>query len=151
MKVWNYMMVMLTMMIFLFFMGLSPPEVSTKLDKMGINISSTDASLVSYDVGNSNWYSFLFSGSGALLLTVLTGGAVIVGFFTKSFEWKLVLLPFFTTFVIAFVGFGWSIITLASNNDSAGWLVKIIATIFLPLTVMFIVSIVEWFGGAGTG
>lgn len=147
MKLWNYMMIMLTMMIFLFFMGLSPPAVSDKLSDMGIGISTTDATLTSYDVGNSGWYTTLFSGVGALLLTVLTGGAVIVGFFTKSFEWKLVLLPFFTSFVVVFVGFGWSIITLVKTTEGSGWLVPIIATVFLPLTVMFVFSIVEWFGG----
>ena len=147
MKLWNYMMIMLTMIIFLSFMGLSPPAVSDKLSDMGIGISSTDATLTSYDVGNSVWFNFLFSGAGALLLTVLTGGAVIVGFFTKSFEWKLVLLPFFTSFVVLFIGFGWSIITLVNTTEGSGWLVPIIATVFLPLTVMFVFSIVEWFGG----
>lgn len=147
MKVWNYMIIMLTLMIFLAFMGFTVNGADALLGTMGIEINTATGALDSGDVGNSDWFSLLFSATGLIVLAGLST-AVIVGLFTRQFEWKLVILAFFTSFVTLFISVGWSIIQLAQTTGET-WLIAIIATIFLPLTVMFIFSIVEWFGGAG--
>jgi hypothetical protein len=149
MKVWNYMMIMLTMMIFLSFIGLplNQTDDSSILSSVGININSTTGKLVSGDVASSSWYDNLFNPTTGLIVLAGIGTAIIVGFFTKQFDWKLVLVGFFTSFAIQFVSVGWQVVQLAKNTGE-DWLVAIIATIFLPLTAMFIFSIVEWFGGA---
>ena len=150
MKVWNYMAIMLTMMVFLFFLGFEPAGSGEILSSTGIQINSTTGELIEGDVSNSSWYSKLFNSTDGLLILVGLGGAIIVGFFTKQFEWKIVLLGFFSAFVVKFASFGWSIVTLAQSTGET-WLIGIVATVFLPLTAMFLFSLVEWFGGAGTG
>jgi len=150
MKVWNYMAIMLTMMVVLSFLGFNPAGSSDVLSATGIQINSTTGELIEGDISNSSWYSKLFNSTDGLLILVGLGGAIIVGFFTKQFEWKIVLLGFFSAFVVKFASFGWSIVTLAQSTGET-WLVGIVATIFLPLTAMFLFSLVEWFGGAGTG
>jgi len=150
MKVWNYMSIMLTMMVFLFFLGFHPAGVNEVLLTTGIQINSTTGELIEGDISNSSWYNKLFNATDGLLILVGLGGAIIVGFFTKQFEWKIVLLGFFSAFVVKFVAFGFGIVSLAQSTGET-WLVGIVATVFLPLTAMFIFSIVEWFGGAGTG
>jgi len=144
MKVWNYMMIMLTLMVFLSFMGFATDSSDTILNMVGISINSSTGTLVSGDVGNSNWFDNLFNPVNGLIVLAGIGTAVIVGLFTRQFEWKLVLLAFFTSFVVKFVAVGLSVVSLAEGET---WLVGVIATIFLPLTAMFIFSIVEWFGG----
>lgn len=132
-------------MIFLAFMGFTVNGADALLGTMGIEINSASGDLDGGDIGNSQWFSLLF-GTGGLIVLAGIGTAVIVGFFTRQFEWKLVLLGFFTSFVTLFISVGWSIVQLAQTTGES-WLIAIIATIFLPLTVMFIFSIVEWFGG----
>jgi len=147
MKVWNYMMIMLTMMIFLSFMGYSLTGSDTILQDVGIEINSTTGELVEGDVANSNWFDKLFNASTGLIVLAGLAVAIAVGFFTKQFDWKLALVGFFTSFVIFFVSFGWNIIELAKSTGET-WLVAVIATIFLPLSAMFVISIIEWFGGS---
>ena len=147
MKVWNYMMIMLTMMIFLSFVGFAPISSTTMLDDIGIEINSTTGELIEGDVANSNWFNKLFNSTTGLIVAAGLAVAIAVGFFTKQFDWKLALVGFFTSFVVFFVTFGWSIIELAKSTGET-WLVAVIATIFLPLSAMFIISIVEWFGGS---
>ena len=145
MKVWNYMIIMLSLILFLNLIGIPTEGSDAVLSSAGIVVNSTTGELVTADVGDSAWYTKTFGVAG-ILVVVLTGGAIIVGFFTKNFEWKLVLLPFFSAVVIGFVATGKTIIDLAIATE-ARWLIAVIATIFLPLTAMFIVSVVEWFGG----
>ena len=146
MKLWNYMAIMLTMMVFLYFLGFNPAGSSSIVQGTGIYVNSTSGELVSGDISNSEWYNNLFNLTDGILVAIGLAGAVFVGFFTKSFDWRIALIGFFSAFVIKFISFGWSIVRLAQDTGET-WLVGIIATVFLPLTVMFIVSIVEWFGG----
>jgi len=146
MKVWNYMMIMLSMMIFLSFIGIAPSGAADFLSPTGVVINSTTGELIDSDVGGSDWFNLLFNTTTGLIVLAGLGAAVIVGFFTRQFEWKLVTLGFFTSFVVTFIAMGMSIVNLAKGTGET-WLVAIIATIFIPLTLMFIFSIVEWFGG----
>ena len=148
MKMWNYMAMMLTMMVFLYFLGFNPAGSSSIVQDTGIVINQTTGELITGDIANSNWYSDLFNLTDGLLILAGLGGAILVGLFTKSFEWKIVLLGFFTSFVVKFISFGWVLVSFAQDTGES-WLIAIVATVFLPLTVMFIVSIVEWFGGSG--
>lgn len=146
MKVWNYLAIMITMMTFLYFLGMGPAGAESGLSSAGIQINQTTGELIESDVSNSTWWTDLFGVTG-LLVAVLTGGAVIVGFFTKQFDWKLVLIPFFTGTIIKFVSFGKAIVDMAIDTGE-NWLIGIVATIFLPLIVMFVFSVIEWFGGS---
>jgi hypothetical protein len=135
------------MMVFLFFLGFSPAGADTVMESAGIRINSTTGELIEGDVSDSDWYSDLFNTTDGILALIGLGGAIIVGFFTRQFDWKIALLPFFTVFVRKFVAFGWAIVDLARQTGEV-WLIGVVATIFLPLTAMFIVSIVNWFGGS---
>ena len=60
-RVWTYMTVMLTMMIFLFFLGYSPSGVDATLAQAGIVINATTGELVTGDISNSDWADLLFN------------------------------------------------------------------------------------------
>jgi hypothetical protein len=142
MKVYNYMIIMLTLMIFLYFLGFSPAGSQPILKDAGIEINSTTGELIEGDVGNSGWFNWV----NVSIFGLALGTALTVGYFTRTFDWKILLVGFFSAFVFKFVTFGWGIIQLAKDTGES-WLVAIMATIFLPLTVMFVFSIIEWFGG----
>lgn len=146
MKVWNYMIIMLVMIIFLSFMGYTPSGSEDITKSIGLEVNSTTGEVINADVSNSDWYDELFNKTNGLMFLAGIGVAVIVGLFSRQFDWKLTLVPFFTTFVVKFASVGWGIIQLAKVENQT-WLVGIVVTIFVPLTVMFVFSIVEWFGG----
>lgn len=146
MKVWNYMFIMLTLIIFLSFIGLAPTGSDAILNNLSIGINSSTGELTNGDISNSGWSDLLFNKTNGLILLIGIGGAVIVGLFTRTFDWKIVLIAFFTSIVVKFISVGWSIIQLAQSTNQS-WLVAVVATVFLPLTAMFVFSIVEWFGG----
>jgi hypothetical protein len=143
MKVWNYMAIMLGMIIFLTFMGFDLTSSSTELlNDTGVYINSTDMGQSNIDISDSSWFSKLFDKVDGLVVLLGLGGAIIIGLFGKTLDWKLVLgVPFFSIFGIKFARVGFF---MAQLTDEA-WLKGIIITIFGVLTVMYIFSIFEWF------
>ena len=131
MKVWNYMMIMLTMMMFLYFLGFQPAGTATVLADTGVVINSTTGELIEGDVSGSLWYARLFNSTDGIIFLIGIGTAILIGFLTKTFDWKIVLIPFFSIFVTKFVSFGWSIVNLARDTGET-WLIAIIATVVLP-------------------
>lgn len=150
MKLWNFLAIMLGMMIFLYFLGFPLTGSQDILDDTGISINSTNMSESTVDVSNSNWASELFDVTDGILFTIILGGTIIIGLFGKTLDWKIVLLPFITTFVAKFVRVGLGLVNLVqtSAESGSGWLVAIIVTVFGTLAVMAVFSIVEWFGGS---
>lgn len=140
MKVWNYIIIMLTMVIFLTFTGFTPSASPTSNLSIGFNVTS-ETNPVSVDFQNSSWYQ-------SMILALIAGsvGAVAIGLFTKQFEWKLVILTPMLALAGLFISVGWSIVQLAISTGE-GWLVAVIATIFIPLMVGFGISVMEWFAG----
>lgn len=148
MKVWNYVAIMLGMIIFLYFLGFDLTSSGTELlTDTGITINSTNMSQSTIDVAGSNWFTKLFDKVDGLVVLLGLGGAIIIGLFGKTLDWKLVLgVPFFSIFGIKFVRVGWSIVQLAQSTGE-DWLVGIVITIFGVLTAMFVFSVFEWFAG----
>jgi hypothetical protein len=132
------------MMIFLEFLGIATGFGET-LRYFGININEQSHELVSADLSNSSFYNFIFGNEGILIVLII-GGAVIVGFFTKSFDINLILLPLVTTVFVKFAQTAWLLISYVQqvNQD---WLLALIATIFIPLGVGYILAMVDWFKG----
>ena len=145
MKVWNYIFMFIAMMVFLEFVGL-PTGLSGTLNYFNIQFNSETSQLITADLESSTLYNFIFGSTGILIL-LLTGGVVIVGFFTKSFNPELILLPFVTVVLVKFIGTAWAIIKYAQTTGQ-DWIIAIIATIFIPLGVGYIIATVEWFKGA---
>lgn len=146
MKVWNYMSIMLAMLIFLYFLGFSMTSTNEILSDVGLSLNETEAGESTVDIGNSNWFNNLFDGTDAWIAAISLGGAIIIGLFGKTLDWKLILgVPFFTTFGLKFVRVGYFLFDLAKTE--ASWLAAIVVTVFGTLTVMYVFSVMEWFGG----
>jgi uncharacterized membrane protein YczE len=145
MKLGNWVVMLLTMMIVLEFLGI-PTGLSSTLSYFGVNINPVTSQLVSADIGNSSFWSYIFGEGLGILLILLGGGAIIVGLFAKSYDTSLVILPLITTIAGLFIGTFWSIIkyTQMLGQD---WMTALIATIFIALGAGFIFSCVDYFAG----
>ena len=143
-KLGNFVVILLTMIVVLEFMGI-PTGLSATLLDFGININPTTSELISADLGNSTFWGFIFGSSGKLVLLIGTG-VVIVGLFARGYDTSLVILPLVTTTAILFVGTFWSIIKYVQILGQ-DWMTTLIATIFIGLGAGFIWSCVDYFAG----
>ena len=143
MKLWNYIVIMLTMMIFLEFLGIVT-GISIVLDKFNITINPNTHELVNSDIVSSTFYGWIFASAG-ILMALSAGGAIIVGLFAKSYDPSLVVLPAIISVGTLFAGTFYSLISYVQDYDP--WATKIIALIMLPLAAGFLWSCVEFFRG----
>ena len=58
MKVWNYAIIMLTMVVFINFLGVTTPGVNELLTTVGINVSSSSGSLEVGDTTSDNYFKY---------------------------------------------------------------------------------------------
>lgn len=149
MKLWNFLAIMLGMMTFLYFIGFPLTGSSEILNDAGIIINNSNLGNSTIDVADSGWSKNLFDGVDGIFLALAGLGAVVIGIWGRTVDWKLVVLPFITTFVVKFIRVGIGLVNLVRVNseDGSGWLIAIIVTIFGTLIAMAVISMVEWFGG----
>lgn len=144
MKMFNYIIIMIAMMLFLEFTGIHT-GVNSTLSAIGVNINQEDSSVIEAGVDNSTFFKKVFDSSGIFAL-LLAGGAIIVGLFGKQFDTSLVIVPMVIYIGTTFIStFGFLLVyTIALNQN---WLTALVCTIFIPLEVGFIISVIDWFGG----
>jgi len=150
MKLWNWMTIMFGMMIFLYFLGFPLNGSGEILNDAGVYINETNYQNSTVDVVNANWSKGLFDGVDGIFLALAGLGAVVIGIWGRTVDWKLVVLPFMLTFVAKFIRVGVGLVNLVNTSaeDGSGWLIAIIITVFGTLTAMAVISLVEWFAGS---
>jgi len=144
-KLGHFVVILLTMMVVLEFMGI-PTGLSSTLEEFGITINSNTSQLISADIGNSSFWTSIFGDNTGKLILLIGGGAVIVGLFARGYDTSLVILPIVTTTAILFISTFWSIIkyTQVLGQD---WMTALISTIFIALGAGFIWSCIDYFAG----
>lgn len=149
MKLYNWLTIMFGMMVFLFFLGFPLTDSSEILEDAGVSVNETNYEDSTIDVADSRWTRNIFDGTDAILALLAIGGAITIGIWGKTLDWKLIVLPFIVGFVAKFLRVGWGLINLVNTQaeDGSGWLVAIIVTVFGTLTAMAVFSMVEWFAG----
>jgi hypothetical protein len=141
MKLGNWMIMIVSMVIFLEFMQI-PTGLGVILNSFGLNIGS---GVVTQTIDNSSIWNDIFGASGIFIL-LAAGGAVIVGLFAKSYDASLVILPLIITIGgIFIVTFGTVIMYI--NALGIQWMTMLITTIFGAMGVGFIMSCVDYFAG----
>jgi len=139
MKIYTFLVTMVIMIAFLEFMGFDT-TMDSAINAVGIFADNTNPTL---DFTSSTFYLNLFGTAGLLIASGFTA-AILVGFMTRQFDWKIVLVPFFVWFIATFITTGIGIAGLTE----AGWLKKIITLIFGGMTLGLMWGIVEYYGGS---
>ena len=145
MKLGNWVVMLLTMIVVLEFMGI-PTGLSSTLEYFGVSINPMTSELINADLGGSSFWSKIFGENLGILIILLGGGAIIVGLFAKSYDTSLIILPLVVTTATLFIGTFWSIIKYVQilNQD---WMTALISTIFIALGVGFLWSAVDYYAG----
>ena len=146
MKLYNYIIIMVTMMVILELVGISTGFGQT-LSLIGIDINPTNGSVTSVDVHGSKLFDVFFGNlNGLFALTLAAAGSIVVGLLGKYYDTNLLILPAVIWVATTFVGTFGSLMILALNSHQ-NWFVGIVCTIFVPLQIGFLMAAVDWFGG----
>lgn len=155
MKVHMYIIITVGMAVFMQFMGITT-LASSIFGIIGFNYNPTNDVAISVNTTASGFFSNLFdsggsSGIGGLLaLAAAAASGIIIGLYTKASAENFIILPLITTTLVLFVSCFVGVINYVNSNfagSSMAWAGGLIALIFFPLTIGFILSLVEFFRG----
>lgn len=147
-RVFNFVMFMTVLTLIMQFAGFG--SIGTSLsDLIGFVPGEQGTVRTGLNPGSSTLWNLLFNestGVGPLGILILAAAAgIAIGFITKTASENYVILPFITTTMILFFDSSRDILTSLSKYPI--WISGVIAVIYIPLTVGFIVTMVEWFRG----
>ena len=140
MRVYNYMIITIGLAFLLTISGVDIAFGSV-LSNLGISFND-DNTIVSQDISNSLLYLAIFGGAG-ILIGLVTG--VIIGAITRSPSENYVILPFIVGTLTIYIGIWMSIINYSIALNS--WVTYVILAICLPLSVGYLISLIEFFRG----
>lgn len=143
MKLGEFCVVLLVMIVFLQFMGI-PTGLDAITTSYGIIIG--DGELTSADIGNSTSYLYIFGAVTGILILLAGAGAVVVGLFAKSYDTSLIILPLVIATGGLFIGTFWSVI-LHVQTLNQSWATNVVTIIMGGIGVAFIWSCVDYFAG----
>lgn len=133
MKVWYY--VIMSAFLGLLFEMAGIPVGSEVLNYVGISATGTG-------IQTAAMYIAIF-GTGGFLIGI-TGG-ILIGTFTRTSPENYIILGFITGGLTIFISTFIGIINITATYDT--WLRSIILLIIAPLTVGYVVAMVEFFRG----
>jgi len=145
-RTYTYIVIAITIMLVMTFVGL-PNGFATTAGLVGFSFDNSTGQIenVSVDISDSDVYDSLFNLTAGIL--ILIGGAIAIGYLTKSPIENIILLEFLVAVLALFVSTFGQIMNSVITGTSPMWLVALIITIFLPITVGLIISLAEWFRG----
>jgi hypothetical protein len=136
MKVWNYVIITTGLMFILYIIGFNIPAVNNILSTLHLTASNQD-------IGSNDIYNYLFSAGGILLISI---ASIVVGFITNGKPENFIILPFISLHLVLWISALTDIMKFASSNYSGIISLTIIA-ILGPLTVGYLISLLEFFRG----
>lgn len=133
----KYAIVFATLTLILELVGI-PTAASGFLSYFGIDWNAGEI-----NTATSSIWNFLFVGGG-ILVSLSAAGALLVGFFTKTFDRALVIIPF----IILMAGYilqSFAAVMIYVSGIGADWLTKTVIVIFGALAIGFIMVCVDYF------
>lgn len=135
MKVWNYIIITTGMMLILVLAGFHIGAVDNLLNTLHLTTTNQD-------IGSSGLYNWIYT---YVFLAVAIGG-IVVGFFTQAKTENYIILPLIAAQLVAWLSCLVGIMSYANSNYN-GFISFIIIAILGPLTVGYLISLVEFFRG----
>ena len=151
MKLWNYIFMIITMILFFQFMGWSSVTTSPISNFTGINMTNVTDGGVShieikgFNISVSYFKDYLFS---ALLLTLL-GSGIAIGLFAAGQGDIAIKAGIASALFVGFISSLYIPLTKGFALGISSWAMGILAMIFIPFTVGFFFALIDWVVGSG--
>ena len=138
MKLGEWTVVLITMIVFLELMG-----ITTGLGILtDFGISITDGTFSGGDLEGAAFWALVLG----ILSTVGVGSAVLIGYFTKSYDTSIVIAPMIVSVVAIFASTFFSIMSIPEIAEVI-WIKNIISILFVGMGVAFLWSALDYFAG----
>ena len=137
MKVFNYIILTLGIVLVLHFAGIDTG--STIVDIVGLNENGLA-------IDSSAFYNYLF-GTGGILLALGVGLGIVAGFFTQQKYENFIILPFIGAYLVNFTTALFNIVKYSLSASVPRWIGISVLCILGPLTIGLVFSLVEFFRG----
>ena len=153
MKVWNYVFITLSMMIFFTLIGWHTP-VASIFDFF--NIGFTNGALTAFNFNLSDFISYLFGGITEALssvtgfFTTLVAGGITAGLIYTGKADIAIKAGFAGAVFIGFIPSLYFLLTEGLTIGIASWALGILTMIFIPYTIGFAFALIEYIVGGGT-
>jgi len=154
MRLGAWMVMLISMILFLSFMGIQIAGLNPIPETFGININQSTGDLESADVEASGFWGTLFGEtaftilgiefSKGILISLVGTIVVIIGLFAKGYDPSLVVIPLLVFIGGVFISTFWSIIKYVGEFHQS-WMTNITAIIFTGLAIGFTMAIVDYF------
>ena len=144
MKVWNYLFIMIGMMLLFQFAGLET-GASGIFELTGVTFGP-DNELKNVTTSSSSFFDNVFEGDveGILAALALAGAALAIGLFAKLRGENLIILPLITGTLVLFIITLNSILQYSIAND-AFWISGLVGLLLIPFSIGFVLALVEFF------
>jgi hypothetical protein len=153
MKLWNYIFIIVTMLLFFQFLGYTT-SVSGIFNFAGIGFNQTagnQTELTNFTMSNSNFKGYLFgSDDGSTLgwFALLLGAGISAGLWASGRSDIAIKAGLATTLFVGFVSSLYMPLTKALELGISSWAVGILAMIFIPFSIGFFFALVDWVTGS---
>lgn len=151
MKVWNYVVISLGLILALHLTGF-PTGADRIFNIIGLSFTE-EGEIANVTTSATGIFETLFSTTddgndltGILVAVLASIGAVIAGLLTRARIENLILLPLITGTLALFV---MTFVTIMQYSLGTGqsWFGVIVTLLFLPITVGFVIALAEFFRG----
>ncbi len=145
MKLGGYMIMIVTMIMFLQFIGI-PTGAQTILKYVGVEINDQSGYLNNADLESSSFFDKIFNNLTGILFIIGAAGVVIIGLFGRGYDTSLVIVGLVIAVGSAFASTFWTIIKFM-QGFGVQWATNIVALIFVGVGLGFIIACVDYFAG----
>ena len=149
MKVWNYIILCTVIILMVKFIGLTGTGIDGNQLVNTSYYATTNSTQYIESFTISNIFKDLFTNTGFLAtLAVIALASVTVGYFNSNVDTLGAIKAGIAIGIFyAFNTTIYSLLSYAISNEYPAWIVGIEAIIFIPLTIGYIVALVEFLGG----
>lgn len=144
MNIWNYTFIAITMMLFMQFAGV-PTGVDNLFGFFGIEFNA-DNSLKGFDFGISNFWEYVFNDSTGLLAGLL-GIGISAGLFATGRADIAIYAGMASAVLILFLPSMVFFVSYPLAHSFSAWATGILAMIFIPFTVGYVIALFRYIGG----
>jgi hypothetical protein len=146
MKIWNYIFIIVTMLLFYQFMGWTGIN-NPIADFSGINMTTMDnhIEIAGFSMSSSYFKDYLF---GVFFLTLI-GSGIAIGLFATGQGDIAIRAGFAPAIFVGFISSLYIPITKGLEVGIDSWAMGILAIVFIPFSIGFLIALVDWvLGGA---
>ncbi len=144
MNIWSYTFMAVIIMLFMQFAGF-PTGLNSVLDFIGLDFA-TNNSVAGFNITISNFWEFIFNATTGVFASVAFTG-VAIGLLATGRADIAIFAAIVTSILVLFIPTIAFAVIYAIESGFSPWVTALLAMIFIPLTVGYVIALFKYIGG----